>query len=87
MKASAKKHWVVTIPVNYMMRGSYAGTKGREYEHWNVYLPGPVTRIPWAGVNTRRGPGSADAIAGNAPFVRDSRFVLKTPLSDDVGRS
>ncbi len=84
---AAKDRWVVTIPVNYMMRGSYAGTEGREYGHWNIYLPGPVEHIPWASANTQHGSGNADAIAGNAPFVRDPRFVLKTPLSNGAARS
>lgn len=85
--SAGKDHWVVTIPINFMMRGSYAGTEGREYGHWNIYLPGPVTRVPWAAENTRGGSGGADAIAGNAPFVRDSRFVLKTQLSNGAGQS
>lgn len=85
-----KRHWVVTVPINYMIAPSpmQTGSLLRRTSkpvpgQWRAYVPGPVQSIPWddedeSGVN-----GSGDAIAGGELFVRDERFVLKTPLNGD----
>lgn len=76
---TAKDHWVVVVPVNYWI-GPPDSAPARHYGRWNAYIPGPVQTIPWAGADGRAS-GSADAVVGGAPFTRDTRFVLKTPLS------
>lgn len=82
---AAKDHWVVEVPVNYWM-GPPGSAPVQHYGQWNAYIPGPVQDIPWAGRDGAA--GSADAIAGGgAPFVRDTRFVLETPLTGGTGQS
>ena len=81
-----KDHWVVHVSVNYVIDGTYAAN--RKYGQWSVYVPGPVQHIPWADEDGRGvSRGSADAIASGASFVRDVRFVLKTPLAANSGQS
>lgn len=83
---AAKDHWVVQVPVNFWV-GPPGSAPAQHYGQWNAYLPGPVQDIPWAGADGASG-GSADAIAGGGvPFVRDTRFVLKTTLSGGSGQS
>lgn len=69
--------WDVTVPINYTIRDrmAYACSSVR-YGHWCAYLPGPVQTIPWV----HSGANAAVAVAGGGPFLRDPRFVLKTPL-------
>jgi len=80
-----KDHWVVQVPVNYTIDGTYAAT--RKYGQWSVYVPGPVQHIPWDEDGRGTSRGSADAIASDASFVQDVRFVLKTSLSGSSGQS
>ncbi|WHZ19673.1 MAG: hypothetical protein OJF55_001822 [Rhodanobacteraceae bacterium] len=78
---AAKDHWVVTVPVVYTIGGPMPD----DYGKWHAYVPGPARDVPWARDDT---PGSADALAGGGmPFVRDSRFVLKTQSGADGDRS
>lgn len=91
---AAKDHWVVAVPINYTFERDDAptgiGTRNRRsysdpgYGKWAAYLPGPVQRVPWAGTSDD---GAGSVMAGSAPFVPDSRFVLKTPLARDAGQS
>lgn len=81
--SAAKDHWVVTVPINYRLRRGYATNRG--YGHWSAYLPGPARVIPWDHEDTSGSGRGADAIAGGAPFVRDVRFVLETPLAKAAG--
>ena len=83
---AAKEHWVVEVPVNYWL-GPPGSAPARHYGQWNVYIPGPLQDVPWAGADGTAS-GNADAITGGgAPFMRDTRFVLKTALSGGSGQS
>ncbi|HET7931167.1 MAG TPA: energy transducer TonB [Rhodanobacteraceae bacterium] len=83
---AAKDHWFVYVPVDYYL-GS--GSRKDEYGKWTSYLPGPVRTVPWAaGDSTSGDHANSDALAGDgAPFVRDGRFVLKTPLTGNGSQS
>ena len=81
---AAKQHWIVQVPVNYTLRGS----KSPGYGAWRAYVPGPVQVIPWSDDDaTKASHGSADAVARDATFVKDNRFVLKTQFTESTGRS
>lgn len=80
---AAKEHWVIQVPVNY----SIGHASGVKYGQWNAYVPGPVQNVPWSDDDASGAARGADAIAGSAPFVRDPRFVLKTPLVAGAGQS
>jgi hypothetical protein len=87
---AARQHWVVTVPVNYTMGpppGLFHRTREPASGPWRAYVPGPVQTIPWDDEDRPGAGGSADAIAGNAPFVRDRRFVLKTALANGAAPS
>lgn len=78
---AAKDHWVVTVPISYTIGGPAPDVYGK----WHAYVPGPERDVPWA---KGKASGSADALAGGgAPFVRDSRFVLKIQPGVDGDRS
>lgn len=77
-----KNYWVVEIPINFAPLGSISP----KYGEWDAYVPGPVKQIPWLQSRGETTNGSADAVSGGAPFVKDARFVLKTPATG-VGRS
>ncbi len=85
---AAKQHWVVTVPINYtigpprMQTGSLLRRTGRPArDQWRAYVPGPVQSIPWNEEDQSGTGGSGDAIAAGGLFVKDARFVLKTPLN------
>ncbi|HJR14286.1 MAG TPA: energy transducer TonB [Rhodanobacteraceae bacterium] len=83
---AAKDHWAVQVPVTYWI-GWPGLAPARHYGEWNAYIPGPVQDIPWAAADDAAGGGS-DAIAGAGfPFIRDTRFVLKTALTDGHAHS
>jgi hypothetical protein len=74
-------HWMVRIPVNFLIDGRDSGTVS--YGHWDAYVPGPVNHIPWLESEEHRAAGSADAIPDNdLAFQDDPRFVLLTPPSE-----
>lgn len=76
-----RDHWIVSIPVDFTLGGTYA------YGQWEPYIPGPVKIIPWATDDTNHvaANGSSDAIPdGGVPFIADSRFVLLTPFARDA---
>lgn len=80
---AAKDRWIVRVPVNYTINNTPASSL--KYGQWNSYIPGPKNIIPWDDEDRPDGARSnADAIAGSAPFVRDTRFVLKTNLGLDA---
>jgi hypothetical protein len=85
--AAAKDRWIVRVPVDYTIAGSPG--RNRRYGHWTVYVRGPVRVIPWADGDSKPGAhANGDAIAGNgALFIRDGRFVLKTPLAGNGSQS
>lgn len=83
---AAVDHWIVQVPVAYSMHGN---VYDHGYGRWSAYVRGPVRDIPWSdsdgGANSK---GSADAIAGGgAPFVRDTRLVLKAPIAGNDSHS
>lgn len=84
---AAKDHWVVTLPVNYILRGGFAAGEPIKEGHWNSYLPGPVQTIPWDQHDASNSANGADAVTGGAPFMRDRRFVLKTSLAGGAGQT
>ncbi len=61
----------------------------QKYGQWQGYVRGPVRVIPWADGDSKPGAhANGDAIAGNgALFIRDGRFVLKTPLAGNGSQS
>lgn len=76
-----RDHWIVSIPVDFTLGGTYA------YGQWEPYIPGPVLDLPWAKDDTNHvaANGSSDAIPdGGAPFIPDPRFVLLTPIGKDA---
>lgn len=78
---AAREHWRARIP----MRFTFRNDRRPAYGHWNAYLPGPKHTVPWADGDA---PGArADAVAGGGAFLRDARFVLKTPLDQAHDRS
>lgn len=86
-----KEHWIVQVPIRYTTihtrTGTLLQTPQKPRSQWTAYIPGPVHDIPWADQGNGAAAGSADAIAGGGAFVRDTRFVLKTPLAGDSGKS
>lgn len=81
-----RDHWVVTVPINYMIGHprTHTGTllrsrSPRAQNEWKAYVPGPVRIIPWDDQDAVS--GSTDSIAAGSLFVQDSRLVLKTPLN------
>lgn len=81
-----KDDWVVQVPISYWI-GMPSSAPTRHYGQWNAYIPGPVQDVPWAD-QAGAARGAANAVAGNGtPFVRDTRLVLKTPLTNGVGQS
>lgn len=81
-----KDDWVVQVPITYWI-GVPGSAPTRHYGQWNACIPGPVQDVPWTD-QAGAAPGAADAVAGNGtPFVRDTRLVLKTPLTNGVGQS
>lgn len=81
---AGQDHWVVRIPVFY----SIGRARQIGYGQWSAYIPGPVQDIPWAKDDAASHAGSPDAVAGGGtPFVRDTRFVLKSQLGTDDSRS
>jgi hypothetical protein len=86
-----KDHWVVKVPVNYTYSAAQTGTLLRRRRaprsQWRAYIPGPVQDIPWDDDDGAGVAGSGDAVAGGAPFTSNPRFVLKTPLAGDNGKS
>jgi hypothetical protein len=83
---AAKDHWVVTVPVVYtIVRPGLGRSVPDQYGKWRAYIPGAARDVPWAKDNAA---GSSDALSdGGAPFVRDSRFTLKTQSSIDGDHS
>lgn len=59
-KAAAENGWQVRVPVAFML----AGTREPAYGQWDVYVPGPRQRAPWAQRSDDIG---VDALAGNGP--------------------
>ncbi|QQP95206.1 protein tonB [Lysobacter enzymogenes] len=59
-KAAAEHNWQVRVPVAFML----AGTQEPAYGQWDVYVPGPRQRAPWAQRSDDIG---VDALAGNGP--------------------
>lgn len=88
---AAKDHWVVQVPVNYTMgvpRDACGAIPCSRASAWSTYIPGPVQDIPWSDEGKKAGSlGGSDAIAGGALFMRDDRFVLKSPPSGGTGQS
>lgn len=83
---AAKDHWIATLPINYtispppMQTGSLLRRTNKPAPgQWKAYVPGPVQVIPWDDETGSDANGS-DAIAAGGLFVKDARFVLKTPL-------
>jgi len=75
-KAAAEDHWQVRVPVAFML----AGTREPAYGQWDVYVPGPRQRAPWA----QRGDDiGVDALAGNGPRLLGSGRRLISGLGDN----
>jgi hypothetical protein len=89
--SAAKDHWVVQVPVNYTMgvpRDACGAIPCSRASAWSTYIPGPVQDIPWSDEGKNAGAlGGSDAIAGGALFMRDDRFVLKSPPPGGTGQS
>ena len=80
-KFATKDDWTVIVPINYSIRGTGESREERRYGQWDVYVPGPVTPIPWEQDQVADG-NNADAVADDGlVFTPDSRFVLLTPPS------
>lgn len=83
---AAKDHWTATIPFNFSLEPGRLGRPAHPYGSWTAYIPGPKQYIPWLDSEGKLagGSGASDAVPeGGAPFVRDSRFVLLTPLAQN----
>ncbi len=76
---SGKEHWVVQVPIDYTLEPPGAGRRAlrarHKYRQWNAYIPGPVHDFPWDPADWGGAAGSTDAVAGGAPFSRDTRFA------------
>ena len=82
--AATAGKWVVTIPINFVMDAPVDAATGvrRRAPLWRVYIPGPIHSVPWYAPSASGTTGNTDAVAGDSPFMSDSRFVLLTQPRD-----
>lgn len=74
---------VVRIPVRFSFNRKHE--RKPAYGRWDAYLPGPVHDIPWS--DSDGSDGSSNVVAGDNPFLRDRRFVLKDTAGSSGDRS
>lgn len=75
-RAAAYDSWQVRVPVAFML----AGAQEPAYGQWEVYVPGPRQRAPWAEHGADIG---VDALAGNGPRLLGSGRKLLSGLDDN----
>jgi len=74
--------WVIRFPIHFGLMNRLDGPL-QHYGQWSVYVPGPLTPVPWLQKYGIKQPtGNADAMPDGQLQLMQSQVALVTPLDD-----